>query len=149
MTDKCQLSDLLPNLPIFRRFFTNLPRSAAEVSVKQATVLFTDIECVTKTIVKVIHGPRLNTSSLTAEMLQNVIPDIISTDSAKVITAKEEVVKLCQDWLSDNFEELDWVRIKDLQLRNILDSRRQAAQEASERKCLACPNFLKHVRFHT
>jgi antiviral helicase SKI2 len=53
-TDKCQLSDLMPNLPAFRRFFTSLPRSAAEVSVKQTTVLFTDIECVTKTIVKVI-----------------------------------------------------------------------------------------------
>ena len=80
-------------------------------------------------------------------MLQGILPDIISTDTAKVITAKEEVAKLCRDWLSDDWEELDWTRIKDLQLRNILDERKQAAQEASKRKCLACPNFLKHVSF--
>jgi antiviral helicase SKI2 len=81
-------------------------------------------------------------------MLQGVIPDIISTEPAKVIAAKEEVARLCQDWQSGDLEELDWARIKELQLRSILDNRKQAAHETSERKCLACPNFLKHVRFH-
>jgi len=54
--DKSQPSDLMPNLPVFRRYFTELPQSAAEISVKQTTIPFTDIECVTKTVVKVIDG---------------------------------------------------------------------------------------------
>lgn len=45
------------------------------------------------------------------------------------------------------WDELDWARVKDLQLRNILDKRREAALAVEQCTCLQCPNFVKHVRF--
>lgn len=48
-----QLYDLLPFLPEFRSFLDGLPSSAAEMDLKIQKVGLNDIECVTKTLVKV------------------------------------------------------------------------------------------------
>lgn len=48
-----QLYDLLPFLPKFRSFLDGLPSSAAEIDLKVLKVGLNDIECVTKTLVKV------------------------------------------------------------------------------------------------
>ena len=49
-------SDLLPYVPRFRKFFTDLPQTVSQMNLKAMKVPITEIECVTKTMVKV-PGP--------------------------------------------------------------------------------------------
>ena len=46
--------DLLPYLPGFRQFYTRLPKTPAEMSIKSIKVSLLDVECLTKTLAKVI-----------------------------------------------------------------------------------------------
>ena len=48
-----QSNDLLPYMPKLRKFFTCLPNKVAEMSVKIMKIPLVDVECVTRTIVKV------------------------------------------------------------------------------------------------
>ena len=48
-----QSSDLLPFVPKFKQFFTALPRTPAEMNLKTIRIPLSDIECITKTMVKV------------------------------------------------------------------------------------------------
>lgn len=50
---KRQPSDLLPFLGAFARFFRRLPATSADIKFRMATVPLGDLECVTKTIMKV------------------------------------------------------------------------------------------------
>ena len=57
-------SDRLPYLPYFKNFFPSLPKKAAEMEMRVMKIPLSDIDCVTKTIVKVgkdqegsIHTP--------------------------------------------------------------------------------------------
>lgn len=50
-----EASDLLPYLPKLRRFFALLPTKIAETEMKVVKIRLTDIECFTRTIVKVSH----------------------------------------------------------------------------------------------
>lgn len=59
--------------------------------------------------------------------------------------AQEEILELCADWTSSAWDEVDWSRIKDMSIRDILDKRRAAAATAQGAHCLQCPNFVKHV----
>lgn len=61
--------------------------------------------------------------------------------------AQEEILELCADWTSSAWDEVDWSRIKDMSIREILDKRRAAAAVAQGAHCLQCPNFVKHVSF--
>lgn len=58
--------------------------------------------------------------------------------------AEKELSKLCSSWTTPTWDELDWARIKELQLRDILDKRREQANVAQSCDCLKCPDFLKH-----
>ena len=49
-------SDRLPYLPHFKSFFPSLPKKVAEMEMKVTKIPLSDIECVTKTIVKVGTG---------------------------------------------------------------------------------------------
>ena len=46
-------SDLLPYLPCFRSYFTDLPKTIAEMELKVIRISLSDIDAVTGTIVKV------------------------------------------------------------------------------------------------
>ena len=48
-----EASDLLPYLPLFRPLFARLPRKMAEMELKAVKVPLGDIDCITKTTVKV------------------------------------------------------------------------------------------------
>ena len=48
-----EASDLLPYLPKFRGFFAGLPKTMAEMELKVVRVSLVDIDCITRTIVKV------------------------------------------------------------------------------------------------
>lgn len=47
-----QAVDLLPYAPGFRRFFTPLPTSAADMELKEMLVPVWEIECVTQTVLQ-------------------------------------------------------------------------------------------------
>lgn len=70
---------------------------------------------------------------------------MLKKDKEAVKFAEEELLKLCSSWASAEWDELDWSRLKDLQLRTILDERKKAALAAEQRQCVQCPNFLRHV----
>ncbi|KAI9885335.1 MAG: hypothetical protein M1823_002880 [Watsoniomyces obsoletus] len=122
---KRESADLLPNLPAFRNFF---PQSLSEddISFKTTSVPLASIECVTKTLMK------LN------------LTGILNHEEEAVDAARREMLSICSSWERDVWDELDWARIKDLQVRDILDERVKVAQTAQDRICLSCPNFVKH-----
>jgi antiviral helicase SKI2 len=59
--------------------------------------------------------------------------------------ADYELSKLCSTWRSEIWDELDWERVKELQVRDILDKRQSQAVVAQSCQCLSCPQFLRHV----
>ena len=48
-----QSNDLLPYIPKLRTFFTQLPKTGAEMSIRRVKVPLADVECFTKTVLKV------------------------------------------------------------------------------------------------
>ncbi|PYI33912.1 antiviral helicase [Aspergillus indologenus CBS 114.80] len=120
-------SDILPFLPEFRHRFQSLPTRAADMTLKTSKVPLTDLECITNTMIK-LGGPiwYLN----------------IKKEAMKF--ADKELVKFCASWIQPAWDEMDWTRIKELQVRDILEKRQQQAAIAQSCRCLQCPNFLKH-----
>ncbi len=77
--------------------------------------------------------------------LQIDLTRVLKKEQEAVKFAEEELVKLCQSWDSPEWDELDWHRLKDIQLRGILDERRKATLAVEQCSCIDCPNFLRHV----
>lgn len=119
-------TDLLPYMPKFRELFMDLPNSKKHISTKTLYIPVTDLECVTKTITK------------------GILPGIFEGGEAYQEAVKE-LERLCKSWELSDWEELDWGRIKDLQIREILEQCKQDVKSCQKCKCLACPQFLKHV----
>ncbi|KAA8650519.1 SKI complex RNA helicase subunit SKI2 [Aspergillus tanneri] len=120
-------SDILPFLPTFHQLLQRLPSHAADMTLKVQKIPLSDLECVTNTVVK-LGGPiwYLN----------------IKKEAAKF--ADKELSKLCASWSSPIWDEMDWARIKELQVRDVLDKRRAQASVVQSCRCLQCPQFLKH-----
>jgi len=108
--------------------FTKLPQHKKQVATKTLQIPVADLECVTKTIVK------------------GVIPEIFNGGDPYQ-KAKDEIWRLCSNWELDEWNELNWSRIKDLQLRDILTKRNEEGTISQKAKCLQCPQFIKHVSF--
>ncbi|KAJ5569779.1 uncharacterized protein N7459_009209 [Penicillium hispanicum] len=127
ISSKRHPSDILPFLPIFRNLFQELPSNAASMHLKVNKIPLTDLECVTNTQVKV-GGPiwYLN----------------IKKEASKF--GEKELTKYASSWLNTAWDELDWSRVKELQVRDILDKRRDQVQIMQSCHCVRCPNFLKH-----
>lgn len=66
-------------------------------------------------------------------------------DTEAIKFADKELSKLCSSWTSPAWDEMDWDRMKELQVRDILEKRQAQAAIAQSCRCLECPNFLKHV----
>jgi len=62
--------------------------------------------------------------------------------------ADKELSKHCSSWTSPTWDELDWTRIKELQVRDILEKRQEQATISQTCRCRGCPDFLKHVSFN-
>lgn len=63
--------------------------------------------------------------------------------------AQDELLGLCTDWTTSTWDELDWYKVKDMTVRELLDQRKAVAAKAQDAKCLQCPTFVKHVSRHT
>jgi antiviral helicase SKI2 len=124
--DQRDSTDLLPYLPKYRKMFTKLPQFKKHISTKTFQIPVADLECVTKTMVK------------------GVIPQIFEGGEGYK-KAQEEVMRLCSSWELDEWNELDFSRITNLHLREILAKRVDDSVVAQKAKCLQCPQFIKHV----
>lgn len=124
--DNRDSTDLLPFLPKYRPLLTEMPQHLKHVSFKNLHIPVSDLECVTRTMVKDVDalfgGENYN-------------------------AAKEEVYQLVKDWQSSAWDELDWVKVHDMSLREIIQKREQESKVAQEGRCLSCPQFLKHVSY--
>lgn len=59
---------------------------------------------------------------------------------------EREFAKVGSSWTSSYWDEYDWLdRIKEIELRDILEARRNQLIIAHNCQCLKCPNFVKHV----
>ncbi|KAL8790464.1 MAG: hypothetical protein Q9213_000616 [Squamulea squamosa] len=120
-------SDLLPYLPKFRRFFTSLPSRLAEMDIRVLKVALNDIECFTKTVLN--------------------LDGLLKHRAEEENEAEIEIQRLCDSWESTVWDELDWNRLRDLNVRDILEARRQRLTEAEAVQCIECPQFVRHVCF--
>jgi antiviral helicase SKI2 len=120
-------SDLLPYLESFADMFAPLPQTTKDISLRSTVVPISDVECVTETVVK---------SDGTFKGLSN--------KKEKQKLAEDHLIPLCKSWTYRDWEEVNWRKIKDLSLQNILDARAKEAAEAQNRKCLTCPKFMQH-----
>lgn len=120
--------DLVPYLEAFAQLFAPLPKKFSEFSLRIAIVPIGEIECVTRTLLRVDQPLTLLNNRDEAEKL-----------------ATNEILPLCQSWTFRDWEEVNWRdRIKDLEIRKLLDQREEAAKNAQVGKCLDCPKFLQH-----
>ncbi|EAT84516.2 hypothetical protein HBI56_112650 [Parastagonospora nodorum] len=119
--------DLLPYLGPFAKFFRNLPKSPKDLILKTAFVPLNDIECFTKTTIDV------------PESVQNLNR---KKDTLKL--AQDQFLPLCQSWNYEDWDEYDYSRIKSMKFRELMETRVKEGQNAVDKKCLECPDFLKH-----
>ncbi|KAK2853212.1 hypothetical protein FQN49_005295 [Arthroderma sp. PD_2] len=120
-------SDILPYIPTFRQYFHRLPSSPQDMALKSCKVPLANLECVTATTVK-FGGPTWYLN--------------VKKEALKV--AEKEFSKLCASWTDKTWDELDWGKVKDMPVREVLDQRSQQAKLAQSCACLQCPQFLKH-----
>jgi antiviral helicase SKI2 len=58
--------------------------------------------------------------------------------------AEEEFVQVLSSWISTAWDEQDWSKVNDLQVRELLAERNGLARVILKSRCLECPNFIKH-----
>ncbi|TVY56429.1 putative ATP-dependent RNA helicase, partial [Lachnellula suecica] len=122
--DQRDSTDLLPYLPEFRKRFTKLPQAKKHVAWKTLQIPLSEIECLTKTVVK------------------GLIPELFEGgDNLK--KAKEDLFQLLS-WTKDDWNEMDFSKIHDMALRDLIIKRGQQAEIAQKAVSLDCPQFIKH-----
>ena len=58
----------------------------------------------------------------------------------------KDLVKLCNSWTNPCWDELDWPsRLKEVSLRETLESRKKELSVCQGSRCIQCPQFVKHV----
>ncbi|KAF2457954.1 NUC185 domain-containing protein [Lineolata rhizophorae] len=126
---KRQPCDTLPYIARFAHLFAPLSSDLSDLSLRVGLVMLRDVECLTQMVFKV-------------QTPQNIISDPNSQDAKKF--AETQIAPLFRSWDFDEWDELDWSRIKDLSFRNILDERKKEADMAEQCQCIRCPKFLQH-----
>ncbi|EFR05149.1 hypothetical protein MGYG_08161 [Nannizzia gypsea CBS 118893] len=120
-------SDILPYMPMFREYFHRLSTSPENMALKSCKVPLANLECVTGTTVR-IGAPTW----------------CLNMHKEAVKVAEKEFSKLCASWIDKAWDELDWERVKDMSVREVLEQRAQQVKIAQSCACLQCPQFLKH-----
>jgi antiviral helicase SKI2 len=67
----------------------------------------------------------------------------LGTESSK--WAETELRQFTSSWIDTAWDEIDWQRIKEMDIRDILDKRQAQAEIAQSCHCLQCPDFVNHV----
>lgn len=121
-----QPSDLLPYLPQFRPFFSGLVKTSAEMELKVCKIPLADIDCITKT------------------MLRIEIDDLLIHKGEGNYLVHEEISKVFESWQSPHWDEIDWSRIRELSIREILERRKKEQLVIDDARSVECPNFIRH-----
>ena len=58
---------------------------------------------------------------------------------------EEDFIELYSSWMSTAWDELDWSKVKDLQVRELLVERQKMAIISQNAESVNCPNFVRHV----
>lgn len=54
-----------------------------------------------------------------------------------------------QSWVGPIWDEVDWQRLKELQVRELMGKRQAQADIVQSSHCLQCPHFVKHVSLYS
>lgn len=147
LSSKRHPSDILPFLPGFRHLLQSLPTRAADMTLKTCKVPLLDVECLTNTLVK-IGGPIWYLNIKKGKFVLSSRLGGLSNLGGIIEAMKfadKEVSKLCSSWTTPIWDEMDWDRMKELQVRDVLEKRQEQAAITQSCRCLQCPDFLKHV----
>ncbi|KAG9242809.1 NUC185 domain-containing protein [Calycina marina] len=118
-------TDMLPFLPEFRPILSKSRQGGGQIKMRQ--VPLADLECLTGTIAK------------------GIIPEIFNReDKPGQKKANSEAMRLCSSYVLDEYNEIDFDRIKELPIRELLVKRQGVAAIIQKAACLDCPNFIKH-----
>ncbi|KAK3342106.1 NUC185 domain-containing protein [Lasiosphaeria hispida] len=117
-------TDLLPFVPAFRKFFAPLPQAKKSISIKTLHVPLIDLVCLTKLVTK------------------GVLPDIFGGDGYP--KAKDKLHHICRTWASEIWDEMDFSRIRNMEMQEIMGKRKEAEAKVSATPGLECGQFLKH-----
>ncbi|KAL8897911.1 MAG: hypothetical protein Q9207_006965 [Kuettlingeria erythrocarpa] len=125
-----EASDLLPYLPNFRKFFASLPNKITEMELKVVRIPLTDVESFTRTVVKVD------------------LDGLLHHREEAMKAADAELEKICVSWKVAEWGELDWSRLKDLHVRDLLEYRQHCLSKAEDVQCTDCPHFVQHFTMY-
>ncbi|KAH6884067.1 NUC185 domain-containing protein [Thelonectria olida] len=124
LRERRDATDQLPFIPSFRKHFHPLPKGKRRIQNKTLHVPLSDVECVTRWVMK------------------NIVPEIYKGGEGYQ-EAKERLQEICSSW-DDRFDEVDLSRIKQLQLQEIIEKRSELVMTISHSPALKCKDFLKH-----
>jgi len=119
-------SDILPFVRSFRPLLKALPQQKRNIVAKPLHVPLSDVECLTTTLV------------------DGVIPDFFQSVEGRA-KAKDKMLKICKTWESDIWDEVNFSKIKSLNLQEIIQKRQQEVVNIQKTVTTQCPKFLKHV----
>ncbi|KAI1818663.1 DSHCT domain-containing protein [Poronia punctata] len=118
-------SDILPFLKGFRPLLKALPQKQRNIAARPLHVPLSDVECLTTTLV------------------DGVVPEFFQAGENRT-KAKDRMLKICKTWESDIWDEVNLSKIRNLNLQEIIEKRRQEAMKIQESAIMQCPKFLKH-----
>lgn len=119
-------SDLLPYIPLFRPYFSDLVKTSAEMELKVFKIPLADIDCITKTILRI------------------EIDDLLIHQGEGNYLTHEEISNVFESWQSSHWNEMDWSRIRELSIREILESRKKEHRIIDNTRSVECPKFIRH-----
>lgn len=59
--------------------------------------------------------------------------------------AEKDFIEHYSDWSSTVYDEIDWSKVQELRIRELLHDKAKIAAVCQSVSCLSCPQFLKHV----
>lgn len=136
------LGDVLPFHPYFAKFLTPLPKD--KVRLREGFVPLFAIEYLSKTLAKVCIFT-FSSFHMLRWWLQFDIAQARRGDRKVVKEAETELIKYGQKWNGPVWEETDWNKVRELQFQELLEARKKEVTTSKTCKCVACPDFTKHV----
>lgn len=121
-----QPNDLLPYIPKFKKFFTKMVTTLDEMELKAVKVPLSDIDCITKTILKSQPDKLLEHGREAGHVEEN------------------ELSRISESWDANYWNELDWTRIKEISVHELLEKRKEELQIAQNCHCTECHDFARH-----
>jgi len=117
-------TDLLPFVPSLRKQLSTLPQAKRHVATKTLHVPLGDLVCLCRLVTK------------------GILPDIFGGEGHN--SAKEKIHSICRNWTSEIWDEMDFSKIRSLQMHDIIAKRREAETKLIKSAAVRCGLFLKH-----